>query len=185
MKDRIAQAAWSGWTVVVIGIIALSLLIFGMRAIVDVLATRASSHSAWHVHLTSAEAELGAGNVTAALHHGRDAYAAARASRRSDGLVEVGDFHRRLAARPGLGASAIARARECYLNALLRARVERSLDGILRATEGFFELGDRDMVEQGLAMARDIARRDPDPKAPGRVHMLSVRAHRAGGEPGR
>lgn len=165
----------------VLGILLLVLAVVGVRSAVQTLplTAAAGSDTAWYVHLVQADVELRADNVTAALHHWRDAYAAAMASRRSEGVVEVGDFHRRLAGRPGVAESARVRARECYLTALLRARGEGSVDGVLRATEGFLAIGDEDMVERGLGIARELARRDPDPQARARIERLAARAARS------
>jgi hypothetical protein len=93
--------------------------------------------------------------------------------------VEVGDFYRRLGARAGL-ADATARARDCYMTALLRARAERSTDGSLKAAEAFLSLGDEAMVQRGLHIVEELAQRDVDPRARERVAMLAARAARAG-----
>jgi hypothetical protein len=83
-----------------------------------------------------------------------------------------------IAARAGL-ADATARARDCYMTALLRARAERSTDGVLTAAEAFLSLGDEEMVQRGLVIAEDLARRDIDPRARNRVAMLAARVARA------
>jgi hypothetical protein len=56
-------------------------------------------------------------------------------------------------------------ARRAYLAALTYARAQRSLEGVLRATESFARLGDRDMVVQGIRVARDLAGEDDDAQA--------------------
>jgi hypothetical protein len=150
--------------------------------VVEAMAVKATAaaESPWHVHAAQAHAALEAGQLTAAMQHSQDAYAAAVASRRSDGMVEVGNLYRRLGARGRLGEAAVVRARQCYLTALLRARGEGSIDGIVRATEAFLELKDDAMVAQGLKFAREVAIRDADPRAHERIAMLAARVARAG-----
>src|SRR2546425_800656 len=87
----------------------------------------------------------------------------------------AGDLYRRIGARGGFHVAAVARARECYLTALLRARGERSLDGVLRATEAFVDLGDEAVVERGLDIARQVAAHDADPRGRERVELLAAR----------
>jgi hypothetical protein len=53
-----------------------------------------------------------------------------------------------------------AAARRSYLTALVRARGQSSLEGILRACEGFALLGDMAVVQQCLAMGHETAKTD-------------------------
>ena len=48
-------------------------------------------------------------------------------------------------------------ARDAYMTALIRARRDRSLDGVLRSAEAFRELDDRTVVEQCLHIAAQLA----------------------------
>jgi hypothetical protein len=172
---------WSSGGAVGTIIVVLICAIVGLAALVDAPGRRAPSMSLtpWYVHLAQAEADADANDLTAATHHAREAYAAAMASRRSPGLVDVGRLYRRLGERTGLVEAANARARDCYLTALLRARAEGSVDGVLAATEAFLELGDQTLVQRGLAIAREVAARDVDPRASERIAMLGARAARA------
>jgi hypothetical protein len=166
-----------GAAAVVVGLVAAS--VAGLTALADTAALRSAvSETPWYVHLGQAEIELDENDFTAATYHWREAYAAAVRGRRAHGLVEVGNFYRRLGARAGL-ADATARARDCYMTALLRARAERSTDGVLTAAEAFLSLGDEEMVQRGLVIAEDLARRDIDPRARNRVAMLAARVARA------
>jgi len=152
-------------------------------AVVDALALTATTalDAPAYLYYQRADEALAAGDVVLALRHWRDGHAVAVASRRWEGLVEAGDLYRRIGARGGFHAAAVARARECYLTALLRARGERSLDGVLRATEAFVDLGDEAIVERGLEIARQVAARDVDPRGRERVERLASRwAARAG-----
>jgi len=66
-------------------------------------------------------------------------------------------------------------ARQAYLAALFRARAHASLDGVMRATEAFATLGDRDVVEEGLRIAESLAVRSTDPDDRERVMALRAR----------
>ena len=167
-----------GAVAVVVALVAGS--VAGLTALADTAALRSSvSETPWYVLLGRAEARLSEDDVASATYHWHEAYAAALRLHRADGLVEVGDFYRRLGARAGL-ADATGRARDCYMTALLRARAERSTDGVLRAAEAFLVLGDEEMVQRGLHIARELAQRDVDPRARERVALLAARAARAG-----
>jgi len=168
-------------TVLLAAVVMLALTIV-IVTVVDALALAATPLDApAYLHYQRADEALTAGDVALALRHWREGHAVAVASRRWEGLVEAGDLYRRIGARGGFHAAAVARARECYLTALLRARGERSLDGVLRATEAFVDLGDEAIVERGLEIARQVAARDVDPRGRERVERLASRwAARAG-----
>jgi hypothetical protein len=180
MNKETMERWWSGGALGTV-IVLVTCAVVGLAAWVRSPALRSATASAtpWYVSLGEAEADLAANDTTAALHHWREAYAAAAGSRRSDGLVEIGNFYRRVGVRTGLGQAANARARECYLTALLRARSEGSIDGVLAAGEAFLELGDADMVRRSVHIARELALRDVDPRARQRANMLDARAERA------
>ena len=171
---------WRSGSAVAVAVALVAGGVAGLTALTETAALRSTvSETPWYVHLAQAQAELAEDNLTAATYHGREAYAAAVRGRRADGLVEIGDFYRRLGARAGL-SDATARARDCYMTALLRARAERSTDGSLKAAEAFLSLGDAEMFQRGLHIARGLAQRDVDPRARERVAMLAARAARAG-----
>jgi hypothetical protein len=161
---------------------AMALVVLSAMMVVEGVAVRATAaaESPWYVHAAQANAALEAGQLTAAMQYAHEAYAAAVASRRSDGLVEVGNLYRRLGAHGRLGETAVVRAHKCYLTALLRGRAEGSIDAVLRATEAFLDLHDDAMVGQGLKFARELATRDPDPRARERIALLEARVARSG-----
>jgi hypothetical protein len=163
-------------TVLIAAIVMFALTIV-IVAVVDAVALTATTalEAPAHVHYQRADDALAAGDVVLALRHWREGHEVAMASRRWEGLVEAGDLYRRIGARGGFHAAAVVRARDCYLTALLRARGERSLDGVLRATEAFIDLDDAGVVEQGLDIARQVAARDADPRARERVERLAAR----------
>ena len=133
------------------------------------------------VHLRIADEELDRGHVAAAQLHLRAAYAAALRVPGWESLVEVGDGFRRLARVGDAQTGAAGHARAAYLAALVRARHARSVDGVLRAGDGFGALGDGEVVGQCIAIARRIADRGGDAVAHGRVRAFterwSTRAH--------
>ena len=145
--------------------------------IVTVVDTRAveAADAPPYVHYQRADEALAAGDIVRAVRHWREGHTVAMATRRWEGLVEAGDLYRRIGAVGGFHTDAVARARDCYLTALLRARGERSLDGVLRATDAFVDLGDAAIVERGLDIARHVAADDPDPRARARVQRLAAR----------
>jgi hypothetical protein len=91
----------------------------------------------------------------AALRAWQDAYTAARASRRWEPMLEVGDAALRLGADPAARDDARARARRAYLLAFTRAHHEGSVDGVLRASEAFAGLSDHETA----ALCRGVAER--------------------------
>lgn len=161
-------------TVLFAAVVMLALTIV-IVTVVDALALSSAPDAPAYVHYQQADAALAAGHVVLALRHWREGHAVAIASRRWEGLVEAGDLYRRIGARGGFYTEAVGRARDCYLTALLRARGERSLDGVLHATEAFVDLGDEAIVEHALQIAREVAAGDPDPHARQRVERLAAR----------
>jgi hypothetical protein len=123
------------------------------------------------------------GDVASAVTARNEAYRAAIASRRWEGFLAAGDAILRLGDMTQSRSTAEPEARRLYLSALFRARGQQSLDGVLLATEAFGRLGDRDVVEHGLRMARDLAGSDPEAQA--RVRLVEDRSSRsaaAGGD---
>ena len=143
---------------VVIGIAALVLVVVAL-AIVEVLvaaAPPALGPSSWSIPLERSEEALRDGDVSQALAWWQEARQEALRSNRWEGLIEVGDASRRLGIRDGE-----AQARQAYMTALLRARRDHSVDGMLRAAGAFGELGDRDVVAHALRIAERQAAQDP------------------------
>jgi len=69
----------------------------------------------------------------------------------------------------------VAKARQAYLSALFRARSEGSLAGVLITAERFAELGDRDVVEQCIRVARKVAAQSRDPYAEEHLRAFTER----------
>ena len=137
----------------------------------------------WTSPLRDMDQAIARGDVASAVTARHETYRAAIASRRWDGFLAAGDAILRLADLTQNRSTAKPDARRLYLSALFRARGQHSLDGVLLATEAFARLGDGEMVEMGLRMARDLAGSDPEAQA--RVRLVEDRSSRsaaAGGD---
>jgi hypothetical protein len=131
----------------------------------------------WMSPLRDMDDAIARGDLTAAETARHEAYRAAIASRKWEGFLAAGDAVLRLEEATQSRGTAEPEARRLYLPALFRARGQQSLDGVLLATEAFARLGDGDVVEKGLRMARDLAGSDPEAQA--RVHLVADRSSRS------
>jgi len=148
---------------VVIGVAALALVIIAL-AIVEVLvaaAPPASGPSGWNAPIDRAGEALRDGDVAQALAWWHEARREALRSGTWEAMVDDGDASRRLAAGGGFRREGDARAREAYMTALLRARRDHSVDGVLRAAIAFGELGDREVAANAVRLAEREAGQDP------------------------
>ncbi|MBI4634850.1 MAG: hypothetical protein HY727_00740 [Candidatus Rokubacteria bacterium] len=134
-----------------------------------------AAERAWERHLARFDGALGAGDRSAAARSLGDAYRAAVASARWEGLVAVGDAYLRSGDVLGSRMDVTAMARRSYLAALTRARQRGSLAGLLRTAEAFAALGDREVVAQCLTISQRLAARTGDPEAADQVRALSER----------
>jgi len=114
------------------------------------------------------------GDLATARAAWHDAYRSLRRTRDWQGMAALGDTALGIAGASGAHQPWEGDARQAYLGALFRARADASLDGVLRATEGFATLGDRDVTEEGLRIAQSVAVRTGTAEARDRVL-----AHRA------
>jgi hypothetical protein len=103
-----------------------------------------------------------------------DAYVAALISQRWEGLITVGDALLRIGTAKGREASE-TKARSIYLDALFRARQQRSLEGVLRSAEAFAVLSDWEVVRQCLRIAEGLAVQARDAQARARVQAFRER----------
>ena len=169
-----------------IGISALLVMVVAVAEVLTVETPGDAPFSESTAHLNTADEELARGHVAAAEVHLRAAYTAALRVPGWESLVEVGDGFRRTADKSEARAESSVQARAAYLAALVRARHGRSVDGVLRAAEGFAALGDDDVVRQCIVIARRLAERRGDSLARGRVRAFterwSTRAHTSGEE---
>jgi hypothetical protein len=108
---------------------------------------------------------LTSGDIRLAERAWHDAYGQALGSRRWEGMVEAGDTALRIRAVAKDQRLAAPTARRAYLTALVRARDLGSVDGVLRTAEAFARLGDGEVVEQALRVARDLGGVHPEVEA--------------------
>lgn len=125
--------------------------------------------------LGSVDEALGRHDIPAALRAWQEAYAVARRSRSAGGLLEAAEAQVRIGRAAGAAAATAPRAREIFMAALTRARAERSVEGAVRAAEGFAALGDAPVTELALRVAASLAARSPDPGAPVLVEHARAR----------
>jgi hypothetical protein len=127
----------------------------------------------WQSSLREMDRALARGDIRSAATAREDAYRAAFMSRRWEALLAAGDATLQLGEAVHSRRAAEAEARRCYLSALFRARAARSLDGVLRVTEAFVRLGDREVVQLGIRIAYDLA--GEDEVAQERVRVVAQR----------
>jgi hypothetical protein len=105
----------------------------------------------WRGFLLTADQALARGDATAARLALQEALRAALASRRWDAMLEVGYAARRAGNLPA--------ARQAWLTALMRARHASAVEGLLGAADAFASIGDREVADQCMSAARDLANR--------------------------
>jgi hypothetical protein len=151
MKERAART--KRVAVLAAGLLWAALLV--ALAIVEAISTGAElppppgMSAPWADHLVAlTEAQAAQDQRMAGLAY-QEAYSSAVASQRWEGMADVGDA--------ALHLGDVRRARIAYLTAAYRARNDRSAVGVLRAVDGFSELGDRRVATHWLHVARKMA----------------------------
>lgn len=157
-------------TSVLVVLAASVLTVTGLTSIPLVVTTPPPS---WKTHVERVDQALATKDLSGAVMAWHDAYGAALGSREWEAMLAVGDASRRIGDATPARRGFDAKARQSYLTALFRARERRALEGVLGATAAFATLGDRDVVEQGLHIARDLARQNPEAEA--RVQAFAER----------
>jgi hypothetical protein len=134
----------------------------------------------WRDHLAAMDEALDRQDLLGAGRAWREAHLAAQGSWRWDGLVEVADGCLRLARASSNGRGLVPEARGLYLTALFRARQQRSVEGMLRAAEGFNRLEDHEATSQALRLAESLAAESGDARDRALVRGLAERLARKG-----
>jgi hypothetical protein len=116
----------------------------------------------WAGPLETANIALARGDVSGAVAAWHEGYGVALRSRTWQGLVESADAYLQIAEAGSFRASAKPMARQIYLNALTRAKAQRSVEGTLWVATAFDALGDREVVEHCVKVAEGVARRQHD-----------------------
>ncbi len=129
----------------------------------------------WTAHIQAMEQALTNNDPGESVRAWPQAYSSALSHPGWLGLLTVANASLRLGAFPGLARDAAARARETYWIAFLRARQQRSLNGVLHAAEAFGVLGDHSTVEQCMRVAEGLASRANDAEELERVRQIAAR----------
>jgi hypothetical protein len=108
------------------------------------------------------ERALRLGDIAAAERAWRAAYVAAARSRSWRALADLGDAALRIGDAAGQRESYVPRAREAYLAALVRARADRSREGVTRMRHAFRVLGDHELAQQCAIIAEQLPAREVD-----------------------
>jgi hypothetical protein len=179
MEATMKEPGASRWSYA-LALAAVSMLVLMILALlgVEFLADHvmgADAEIAWQSQLERVEAAMARNDLAGAEILWGDAYVAAIKSRHWEGMVAAADTYRRLGELGGFRKISDAKAREAYLAALFRARNRGSLEGVLRAAQGFAELGDQAVVEQCIRVARSVAARSWNPRAEERVRIFAER----------
>jgi len=119
--------------------------------------SRVIDGDSWTKGLDSARAAVAAGEPDAAARAWREAYSAAVRTRQWEPMLAVGDAALEVGRVAGTSPDAQQQARQSYLQAIILAEQQRSLDGVLRSAEAFARIGDRAVVEQTFMIARRLA----------------------------
>jgi len=135
-------------------------------------ADRGPTPAPWEPFIERMNLALATGKVSEAERALHDANAAALGSGTWEGMVTVAEAYRRVADATGFAGPARGKAREAYLTSFFRARTQNSIEGVLRATEGFVALGDRQVAAQCLKTAEQLAAR-ADQRSRDRVTALT------------
>jgi hypothetical protein len=118
---------------------------------------------------------LAKGDLRTALRAREDARLAALGSAGWEGLVVLGEATLRLGLNSGLRGAMEPAARRAYLFALYRARRQESIEGVVRVTEAFVAMGDREMAQKACGIAAGLAASGREPAARERVRALQNR----------
>ncbi len=161
------RARWV-WVIIVSVICAISLLVVGALTFRGL-----DRPPSWRSYVGWIDQAVTANDVSRAVLLWRDGYGAALSARDWESMLAIGDASMRISQIAGARVGFLAKARAAYRVALFRARRQQSLDGVLRVTDAFAALGDRDGVAQGVRMAHELAGREPDEQA--RVQAYEAR----------
>jgi len=162
--------------------LVLAALLFILAAAAEIATGRSGiavsddvTERARQVALARVDEALARHDVPAARRAWLQAYEAARQTRSWRAVADAADAQFRIGMVSDARSAALPRARELYLATLTRARAERSVEGALRAAEGFARLGDLEVAEQALRIAGRLAPSTADPTAAERVESTRGR----------
>jgi hypothetical protein len=123
---------------------------------------RAGAPAMWALHLERMEEALARQDARGAIRPWNEAYSAALKSQGWEGMAAVGQAYFRLVERVGddMGTAALTArpivVRGIFESVLTRAHQQRSVEGVLRAAEGFTAIGDAAMAERCRQTAKRL-----------------------------
>jgi len=146
------------------GLIGLGIVaaVIEVQADLTPLETRRAAHrlqydALWKAHVETIDQALGRHDVSAAVGAWHDAYGAALASRGWEGMIAVGAAFLRIGTEAGTVSGSRSNARQAYLNALVRAHHDGSIEGMRRTAAAFAALGDHTVATQCLRVVDELA----------------------------
>ena len=168
-----SRIRWTeGSLVIVVAILAVITAAVGTRRAPGVPSPRGAGAGAqeWESHLASVHRAVEANDIGLASRLWRNTYAAALESRRWEPMLAAGQAALRIGRAGGTMGGFDAKARQCYLTALFRARDQHSIDGVLLVAEAFAQLGDTEVARGAVRMADSLAQLTGDaPRPPERL----------------
>ena len=132
----------------VLGTIGISgLSASGRSALARVVFVQPDPVPGWGQRIALVDEALGRAELSRAIYEWREAYGAALKSKRSDGLIAVGDRGIRIAELAGGSSHLRSEVGDIYMHAARRASAEGSRDTILGIAGRFERLGDTKRAE--------------------------------------
>jgi len=122
----------------------------------DIDSICADAENGWGLRLQQLREALGSGDVSIMVRAWHAACLEALASQHWGPLISVGRAAVCMGLAIGLPAAFAAKARQAFDIALYRARKASSVEGVLRVAAGFAALGDREALEQSVALAERL-----------------------------
>ncbi len=113
--------------------------------------------AAWAARVQNVHDALAKKDISGAEWAWHKAYVTALRSASWESMVEVGDAALSIGEAAGFRQGSADRARQSYMVALIRARSQKSVDGVLRTARAFAALGDREAVDQCLQVTKSLA----------------------------
>lgn len=172
MEAAMKETDASNWVIAILTPIALLLLAVPLVGALQHATSRVpvpDRETLWTEELRRVDKALAERDVSGALRAWREAYVAALASRRWEGMLAVGDSYLRIGELAGNRHAWEPKARESYLIALFRARQQGAIGGLVGTAEAFAALGDHEVVRQCVRLAERLANERGDDV--GRQHV--------------
>jgi len=152
------QARWR-WIQIAIGAVMMLVALAACERLEGGSGLRSTEAAAWIAPLQRVHEALARKDISDAEWAWHEAYVAALRSQSWEAMVEVGDTALSIGEVARFPKGSADRARQSYLVALIRARFQGSLDGLLRTAEAFAAVGDSEAADQCLYVAKDLAAR--------------------------